>query len=43
MVIDMLRLPSPLPAAATELVIAGLEIAADMAVDFDPPEAWRDV
>ena len=43
MVIYMLRFPSPLTAAATELVIACLEIAADMAVDFDPPEAWRDV
>jgi hypothetical protein len=41
MVIYMLRFPSPLTAAATELVIACLEIAADMAVDFDPPEAWR--
>ena len=39
----MLRLPSPLTAAATEIVIAGLEMAADMAVDFDPPGAWRDV
>ena len=39
----MLRFPSPLTAAATEIVISCLEIAADMAVDFDPPEAWRDV
>src|SRR5262245_35143349 len=43
MVISMLRFPSPLTAAATEIVIACLEIAADMAIDFDPPEAWRDV
>ena len=43
MVIYMLRFPSPLTAAATEIVISCLEIAADMAVDFDPPEAWRDV
>src|SRR5262247_757561 len=43
MVIAMLCFPSPLTAAATEIVIACLEIAADMAVDFDPPEAWRDV
>src|SRR5215471_2716860 len=39
----MLRFPAPLTAAATEIVISCLEIAADMAVDFDPPEAWRDV
>jgi hypothetical protein len=39
----MLRFPSPLTAAATEIVISCLEIAADMAVDFDPPEAWREV
>src|SRR5215831_17545299 len=39
----MLRFPSPLIAAATEIVISCLEIAADMAVDFDSPEAWRDV
>lgn len=39
----MLHFPSPLTAAATEIVISCLEIAADMAVDFDPPEAWRDV
>jgi hypothetical protein len=39
----MLRFPSPLTAAATEIVIACLEMAADMAVDFDPPEAWREV
>ena len=43
MVIAMLRFPSPLTAAATEIVIACLEMAADMAVDFDPPEAWRAV
>src|SRR6266568_3887935 len=43
MVISMLRFPSPLTAAATEIVISCLEIAADMAIDFDPPEAWRDV
>ena len=43
MVIYMLRFPSPLTAAATEIVISCLEIAADMAVDFDPPEAWCDV
>src|SRR5499425_2473033 len=43
MVISMLRFPSPLTAAATEIVIACLEMAADMAVDFDPPEAWRAV
>jgi hypothetical protein len=43
MVISMLRFPSPLTAAATEIVISCLEIAADMAVDFDPPAAWRDV
>src|SRR5262249_13956825 len=35
--------PSLPTAAATEIVISCLEIAADMAVDFDPPEAWRDV
>ena len=38
----MLRFPSPLTAAATEIVLSCLEIAADMAVDFDPLEAWRD-
>ena len=43
MVIYMLRFPSPLTAAATEIVVSCLEIAADMAVDFDPPGAWRDV
>ena len=43
MVICMLRFPSPLTAAATEIVISCLEIAADMAVNFDPPEAWREV
>ena len=43
MVIDMLCLPSPLTAAATEIVISCLEMAADMAVDFDPLEAWRDI
>src|SRR5262249_54758575 len=40
MVIAMLRFSSPLTAAATEIVIACLEMAADMAVDFDPPAAW---
>jgi hypothetical protein len=39
----MLRFPSPLTAAATEIVISCLEVAADMAVDFAPPEAWREV
>jgi hypothetical protein len=39
----MLCFPSPLTAAATEIVIACLEMATDMAVDFDPPEAWREV
>src|SRR5262245_30434319 len=43
MVISMLRFPSPLTAAASEIVIACLEMAADMAVDFDPPDAWREV
>src|SRR5499427_7399884 len=43
MVISMLRFSSPLTAAATEIVIACLEMAADMVVDFDPPEAWREV
>jgi hypothetical protein len=39
----MLRFSSPLTAAATEIVIACLEMATDMAVDCDPPEAWREV
>src|SRR5215471_16211935 len=39
----MLRFSSPLTAAATEIVIACLEMAADMAVDFNPPDAWREV
>jgi hypothetical protein len=43
MVISMLCFPSPLTPAVTEIVIACLEIAADMAVDCDPPEAWRDI
>jgi hypothetical protein len=43
MVIYMLRFPSPLTAAATEIVLSCLEMAADMAVDCDPPEAWREV
>src|SRR5262245_22533669 len=43
MVIYMLHFPSPLTAAATEIVLSCLEMAADMAVDFDPPEAWREV
>ncbi len=43
MVLSMLRFPSPLTAAATEIVISCLEMAADLAIDFDPPEAWRDL
>ena len=39
----MLHFPSPLTAAATEIVLACLEMAADMAVALDPPDAWREV
>ena len=38
----MLRFPCPLTAAATEIFVSCLEISADMVVDFDPPEAWRE-
>ena len=39
----MLRFPSPLTAAATEIFISCLEISADVVIDFDPPDAWRDM
>jgi hypothetical protein len=39
----MLRFPCLLTAAATEIFISCLEISADMVVDFDPPDAWRDM
>jgi hypothetical protein len=40
---EMLRFPCPLTAAATEIFILCLEISADVVVDFDPPDAWRDM
>jgi hypothetical protein len=39
----MLRFPSPLTAAATEIFVSCLEISSDVVVDFDPPETWRDM
>jgi hypothetical protein len=39
----MLRFPSLLTAAATEIFISCLEISADVVIDFDPPDAWRDM
>jgi hypothetical protein len=39
----MRRWPAPLTAAAPEIVLSCLEIAADRAVAFDPLEAWRAV
>jgi hypothetical protein len=39
----MLRFPSPLTAAATEIFISCLEIATDVVVDLDPLDDWRDV
>lgn len=38
----MLRFPCPLTAAATEIFVSCLEISADVMIDIDPPEAWRD-
>jgi hypothetical protein len=38
----MLRFSDPLTAAATEVVVSCLTISADMVVDFDPREAWRE-
>ena len=42
MVISLRRFPSPLTAAATESVIACLEIAADVVIDLDRPDEWRE-
>src|SRR5262249_23091734 len=38
----MLRFPSPLTAAATELFVSCLEISADVVIDLDRPQEWRD-
>jgi hypothetical protein len=38
----MLRFSCPLTAAATELFVSCLEISADLMLDLDSPEAWRD-
>jgi hypothetical protein len=38
----MLRFPCPLTAAATELFVSCLEISADVVVDLDRPDEWRD-
>jgi hypothetical protein len=38
----MLRFPCPLTAAATEIFVSCLEIFADLMLDIDPPDAWRD-
>jgi hypothetical protein len=37
----MLRFPCPLTAAATEIFVSCLELAADEVIAFDSPEAWR--
>ena len=39
----MLRFPCPLTAAATEIFVSCLELSSDAVIDFDPPEAWRDM
>jgi hypothetical protein len=37
----MLRFADALTPAATELVVSGLEIAADVVIDIDSPDEWR--
>jgi hypothetical protein len=37
----MLRFADPLTPAATEMVVACLEIAADVVIDMDSPDEWR--
>ena len=39
----MLRFPSLLTAAVTEIFVSCLEMASDGVVDLDRPEAWRDM
>jgi hypothetical protein len=39
----MLRFPCALTAAATEIFVACLELSSDAVIDFDPPDAWRDM
>ena len=39
----MLRFSCPLTAAATEIFVSCLEISADMIVDLDHPDEWREV
>ena len=39
----MLRFPCPLTAAATEIFVSCLELSSDAVIDFDLPEAWRDM
>lgn len=39
----MLRFPSPLTAAATEMFVSCLEMVSDVVVDLDHPEAWHDM